>query len=110
MQSGLFRIAVSTYSETAFREALANALIHRDYTRPGAVHVQWREEQLEISSPGGFLRHVRYHRHAEGVLAPRLVILPRAAEIQCRPRASRRRLSGLGDRRSHGTTITWMSR
>jgi ATP-dependent DNA helicase RecG len=30
MQSGLFRIAVSTYSETAFREALANALIHRD--------------------------------------------------------------------------------
>ena len=45
MQSGLFRIAVSTYSETAFREALANALIHRDYTRPGAVHVQWREEQ-----------------------------------------------------------------
>ncbi len=59
MQSGLFRIAVSTYSETAFREALANALIHRDYTRPGAVHVQWREEQLEISSPGGFPSGVR---------------------------------------------------
>jgi ATP-dependent DNA helicase RecG len=59
MQSGLFRIAVSAYSETAFREALANALIHRDYTLPGAVHVQWREEQLEISSPGGFPTGVR---------------------------------------------------
>jgi ATP-dependent DNA helicase RecG len=54
LQWGLFRVAVSAYSETAFREAMANALIHRDYTRRGAVHVQWSEEQLEISSPGGF--------------------------------------------------------
>ena len=54
LQFGLLRVAVSTYSETAFREALANALIHRDYTRRGAVHVRWSEEQLEVSSPGGF--------------------------------------------------------
>jgi len=59
LQSGLFRVAVSAYSETAFREALANALIHRDYTRRGAVHVQWNDEQLEISSPGGFPAGVR---------------------------------------------------
>ena len=45
---GLLRVAVSAYSETAFREALANALVHRDYTRPGAVHAQWSEDQLEI--------------------------------------------------------------
>lgn len=56
---GLVRVAVSTYSQTAFREALANALIHRDYTRPGAVHVQWNEHQLEITSPGGFPSGVR---------------------------------------------------
>lgn len=37
---GLLRVAVSAYSETAFRDALANALVHRDYTRLGAVHVQ----------------------------------------------------------------------
>lgn len=59
LQFGLFRVAISTYSETAFREALANALIHRDYTQRGAVHVQWSEEQLEISSPGGFPRGIR---------------------------------------------------
>jgi ATP-dependent DNA helicase RecG len=59
LQFGLLRVAVSTYSETAFREALANALIHRDYTRPGAVHVQWSVDQLEISSPGGFPPGVR---------------------------------------------------
>ncbi|HET9896712.1 MAG TPA: crosslink repair DNA glycosylase YcaQ family protein [Streptosporangiaceae bacterium] len=59
LQLGLFRVAISTYSETAFREALANALTHRDYTRRGAVHVQWSEEHLEISSPGGFPSGIR---------------------------------------------------
>ena len=47
------------YSETAFREALANALTHRDYTRRGAMHVQWNSEQLEVSSPGGFPEGIR---------------------------------------------------
>ncbi|XVU24875.1 ATP-binding protein [Actinoplanes sp. CA-054009] len=59
LQFGLVRVAVSNYSETAFREAVANALIHRDYTRRGAVYVQWNEDQLEISSPGGFPSGVR---------------------------------------------------
>jgi ATP-dependent DNA helicase RecG len=59
VQFGLFRVSVATYSETAYREALANALIHRDYTRRGAVHVQWSEDQLEISSPGGFPSGIR---------------------------------------------------
>jgi ATP-dependent DNA helicase RecG len=54
IQFGLFRISVPAYSETAYREAFANALIHRDYTARGAVHVQWQDEQLEISNPGGF--------------------------------------------------------
>lgn len=59
LQFGLLRVGVSTYSETAFREALANALIHRDYTRRGAVYVQWTVDQLEVSSPGGFPSGVR---------------------------------------------------
>ncbi len=59
LQFGLLRVAVPSYSETAFREALANALVHRDYTRRGAVHIQWSEEQLEIASPGGFPSGVR---------------------------------------------------
>jgi ATP-dependent DNA helicase RecG len=51
---GLLRIGVPDYPERAFREALANALIHRDYARLGAVHVQWHDDRIEISSPGGF--------------------------------------------------------
>jgi ATP-dependent DNA helicase RecG len=49
----LVRMRVPVYSEAAFREALANALIHRDYTAPGAVHVQWSEDQIVVSSPAG---------------------------------------------------------
>ncbi|WP_322778153.1 DNA glycosylase AlkZ-like family protein [Frankia sp. Cas4] len=59
IQFGLLRVAVPTYSAVAFREALANALIHRDYTARGAVHVQWKDDQLEISNPGGFPSGVR---------------------------------------------------
>jgi ATP-dependent DNA helicase RecG len=56
---GMVRVAVPDYPPAAFREALANALIHRDYTRLGAVHVQWHDDRLEISNPGGFPEGVR---------------------------------------------------
>lgn len=54
LQFGLLRVGIPQYPEESFREAIANALVHRDYTRRGAVHVQWHEASLEISSPGGF--------------------------------------------------------
>ena len=53
-QSGLLRVAIPAFPAVSFREALANALVHRDYTRLGAVHVQWQDDRLEISNPGGF--------------------------------------------------------
>ena len=56
---GMLRIGVPDYPPAAFREGVANALIHRDYTRLGAVHVQWREDHVEISNPGGFPEGVR---------------------------------------------------
>lgn len=56
---GLLRVGVPEYPERAFREGLANALIHRDYTQLGAVHVQWYEDRIEISNPGGFPEGVR---------------------------------------------------
>lgn len=56
---GLLRVGVPDYSERALREALANALIHRDYLRLGAVHFQWHDDHIEISNPGGFPEGVR---------------------------------------------------
>ncbi len=53
IQVGFKRVGIPDYSEKAFREAVANALIHRDYTRLNAVYIQWHKDRLEISSPGG---------------------------------------------------------
>ena len=70
---GMLRVAVPDYPERALREAVANALVHRDYTRMGAVHVQLHEDRLEVSNPGGF---------PEGVtLANLLVTPPRARNL-----------------------------
>src|ERR687896_2010193 len=54
IEVGHVRSGVPNYSPAGFREALHNALAHRDYTAQGAVHVQWRESEIEIASPGGF--------------------------------------------------------
>jgi len=56
---GMVRVGVPNYSAIGFREGLANALTHRDYTRNGAVHVQWRAGEMRISNPGGLPEGVR---------------------------------------------------
>ncbi len=56
---GLFRVGVPDFAPAAFREGLANALIHRDYARLGAVYVQLHDERIEIMNPGGFPEGVR---------------------------------------------------
>lgn len=58
IQVGLFRVPVPNYDRHAFREAFVNALVHRDFSRLGAVHVKLTEEGLSISNPGGFVEGV----------------------------------------------------
>ncbi|HJK93564.1 MAG TPA: putative DNA binding domain-containing protein [Polyangiaceae bacterium LLY-WYZ-15_(1-7)] len=58
LQVGLFRVGVPRVDLQAFREAVANALVHRDYTRLGAVHVKLDDEELTLSNPGGFVEGV----------------------------------------------------
>ncbi len=55
LQVGMFRVPVPMVDMAAFREAVANALIHRDYHRLGAVHVRLEDEALVISNPGGLV-------------------------------------------------------
>jgi ATP-dependent DNA helicase RecG len=43
---------------TINREAFVNSLVHRDYTRLGAVHVRLENDGLTISNPGGFVEGV----------------------------------------------------
>ena len=67
LQVGLFRVPVPNYDRRAFREALVNALVHRDFSRLGAVHVKLDNSGLNISNPGGFI---------EGVTLDNLLVAP----------------------------------
>jgi ATP-dependent DNA helicase RecG len=53
-QEGLFRYEIPTFDETAVREALLNAVAHRDYRAHGSVFVRQYSRRLEVVSPGGF--------------------------------------------------------
>ena len=72
---GPLRVGIPRYSPAGFREAMHNALVHRDYTRLGAVHVQWRTDELEIGSPGGFVDSVRLENLLVTVPTPRNPVL-----------------------------------
>lgn len=51
---GMFRVPMPDYSPIGFREAVNNALLHRDYSQLGAVYVQWQHDLMLITNPGGF--------------------------------------------------------
>lgn len=51
---GLHRVAVPRIADSTAREAIANALTHRDYTENGPIRVQLSLDELTVTSPGGF--------------------------------------------------------
>jgi ATP-dependent DNA helicase RecG len=53
-QQGLFVWDVPTFNERAVREAVLNAVSHRDYRHGGSVFVRQYPRRIEIVSPGGF--------------------------------------------------------
>jgi len=69
IQVGLFRVPIPNYDRRAFREGFINALVHRDYSRLGAVHLRLDEDGLTLSSPGGFVEGITLHNLL--VTAPR---------------------------------------
>jgi ATP-dependent DNA helicase RecG len=68
-------VGIPAFPEVSFREGVANALVHRDYTRLGAIHVQWQDDRLEISSPGGFPPGIRLDNLLVAPPRPRSPIL-----------------------------------
>jgi ATP-dependent DNA helicase RecG len=53
-QDGLFIVDVPVFNEIVVREAVLNAVTHRDYRLPGSIFVRQFPRKLEIVSPGGF--------------------------------------------------------
>lgn len=53
---GMNRVEYEDYPITARREAIVNALIHRDYQILGSeIHIDMYDDRLEIVSPGGMI-------------------------------------------------------
>lgn len=51
---GLVRLGLPRFAPTALREAIANALVHRNYGLLGQVRVAIDQDDLSVSSPGTF--------------------------------------------------------
>ncbi len=65
---GLFREDALEYPELFFREAVTNALVHRDYSplaRGSAVQVKIFPDRIEIDNPGGLFGPVTVDRLGE---------------------------------------------
>jgi ATP-dependent DNA helicase RecG len=84
MVRGARREDVWQYPETALREALVNALVHRDLSgaaRGTAVQVAMFPDRLQVSNPGGLFGPVTLDRLGEsGVSATRNATLMRLLE------------------------------
>ena len=53
-QDGLFIWDIHTFNERVVREALLNAVSHREYRLGGSIFIRQYPKRLEIVSPGGF--------------------------------------------------------
>ena len=54
-QEGFFLYDVYAYNERAVREAVLNAVCHRNYQLPGSVFVRQYPDKIVFESPGGFI-------------------------------------------------------
>lgn len=61
---GAERKCIDKIPEKAFREAIANALIHRMWDIPASIKVSMYADRIEISSPGGLPAGIMRINHA----------------------------------------------
>ena len=54
LKLGMFHFEIPDFPQEVYREALLNALVHRDYERSGPVYLRHFEDRAEVSNPGGF--------------------------------------------------------
>ena len=68
---GLYREDTKDYPDYAIREALLNAIIHRDYNFKGSVLVHMFNNRIEIVSLGGLVSGITIKDVLKGVSEPR---------------------------------------
>lgn len=68
---GLERVELSDYPEDALREALLNALVHRDYSYSGSIIINVNDSCIEFISIGGLLPGLTADDIRNGISQPR---------------------------------------
>ena len=68
---GLERVEMRDYPEEALREALLNAIVHRDYSFSGSVIINVNEKEMEFISIGGLLPGLSAEDIRSGISQPR---------------------------------------
>lgn len=74
---GLHRVGIPRVPKGIVREAVANALIHRDYSELGPITVRLSDDHLRVASPGGFPPGITF-RTLLDESKPRSVVLAEA--------------------------------
>lgn len=69
--NGIIRIDKKDYPEEAIREALLNALVHRDYSYSGSIIINVNDNKMEFISLGGLLPGLSTEDIRIGVSQPR---------------------------------------
>ncbi|MCI8778823.1 MAG: AAA family ATPase [Bacilli bacterium] len=64
---GLERIDTRDYPEYALREAILNAVIHRDYNYSGSILISLYDNHFEITSLGGLVKGLKIDDLYEGI-------------------------------------------
>ena len=73
---GAERVLRETVPEDAFREVIANALVHRDWSVKAHIKVSFFDDRIEVSSPGGLPRKVSEEDYLSGrISVPRNPII-----------------------------------
>ena len=68
---GVFRTDKQDYPEEAIREALLNALVHRDYSFSGSIIINVNDDKMEFISIGGLLPGLSAEDIRIGISQPR---------------------------------------
>ena len=66
---GALRVNVEKIPEEAFREAIANALIHRVWDIDANIRIAMYENQIEIMSPGGLPKGMTKEEYLDGQIS-----------------------------------------
>ncbi len=69
--NGSYRKKVEQIPEEAFRESIANALIHRVWDNNARIRISMFDDKIEITSPGGLMNGINQQEYMTGMISMR---------------------------------------